>query len=239
MTPTGPGADIRAGLTARRPLPFTGTRRRSAWLSPLGRQPIVTADGSVLAYEFLYRSPSDEDVRVDRWGAARQDLATRAVLEGVFGGPGVDDVAGNHLAFVNVTRSYVVGERPLPADPARLVLEVVESVPADRDVLAGVAALRAQGYRIAIDDFVALPAQRALLPFADYVKIDHRDLVRLGDPLLQLAGSCGARLVAERIETVDAFDACVQAGFTLFQGDVVAPTVVLRRGPVVPSPRAG
>lgn len=103
-------------------------------------------------------------------------------------------------------------------------------------MIRGVARLRAAGFRIAVDDFVALPDQVRLLPYADYVKIDHRDLVRLGTPLLDLASRFGARLVAERLETTRALDACVAAGFTLFQGDALAETVVLPG--VAPAPTA-
>ena len=209
----------------------------AAWRARLGRQPIVTSDGRTIGYEFLYRAPSRRPVRVDRWTPARQDGATSAVLDCVFGGSGVASVAADHLAFVNVTRSYLVGELPLPLDPARLVLEVVESVPADRAVVAGVHALRARGYRIAIDDFVGLDDQIALLPHADYVKIDTRDLVHEGTALIRLAARFGAVLVAERVEDRSTIDMCAAAGFTLFQGNVVQPTIVFERAPGVPSPR--
>lgn len=220
----------------------TGRRaphRAAPWRARLGRQPIVTPDGRTIGYEFLYRAPSRRPVRVDRWTPARQDEATSAVLDCVFGGSGVASVAADHLAFVNVTRSYLVGELPLPLDPARLVLEIVESVPADPAVLAGVRALRADGYRIAIDDFVGLDDQVALLPHADYVKLDIRDLAQQGTALIKLAARFGAVLVAERVEDLSTLKKCAAAGFTLFQGNVVQPTIVLERAAVVPSPRAG
>lgn len=197
---------------------------------PVGRQPISTSDGTPRAFEFLYRSPSSQRVGVDRWNAGRQDVATASVLDSVFADRGVAVAASGCPAFVNVTRSYLVGALQLPADPDRLVLEIVESVPADADVLAGVRRLRAAGYRIAIDDFAALPAQLRLLPYADYVKIDYRDLLQQGAPLVALAARHGARLVAEHLETGAALAACVAAGFSLFQGDVLAPTVVLSGG---------
>ncbi|CAN5403479.1 hypothetical protein BH11ACT1_BH11ACT1_23500 [soil metagenome] len=220
----------------------TGRRaphKAAPWRARLGRQPIATSHGRTIGYEFLYRSPSRRSVRVDRWTPARQDGATSAVLDCVFGGTGVTSVAADHLAFVNVTRSYLVGELPLPLDPAQLVLEIVESVPADPAVLAGVRALRARGYRIAIDDFVGLDDQLALLPHADYVKLDIRDLALHGTALIQLAGRFGAVLVAERVEDLSTLEQCVAAGFRLFQGNVVQPTIVLERAPAVPSPRAG
>lgn len=218
----GHAAAVRTGRTGPDDAVAAAGRR-----IPVGRQPITDPDGTPRAYEFLYRSLSSERVGVDRWAAAEQDVATGAVLHSVFADRGVGVAAAGCPAFVNVTRSYLVGALTLPADPARLVLEVVESVRVDAEVLAGVARLRAAGFRIAVDDFVGLPDQVRLLPFADYVKIDHRDLVRQGRSLLDVASRYGARLVAEHLETTDALDACVTAGFTLFQGDVLATTVVL------------
>ncbi|MGV8977377.1 MAG: EAL and HDOD domain-containing protein [Cellulomonas sp.] len=212
-------------------------RSAAGWPTRLGRQPIVTSDGRTIGYEFLYRAPSRRPVRVDRWTPARQTEATSAVLDSVFGGSGVASVAADRLAFVNVTRSYLVGELSLPYDPARLVLEIVESVEADPAVIAGVKALRARGYRIAIDDFVGLDDQIALLPHADYVKLDIRDLALQGASLIRLAARFGAALVAERVEDKSTLDRCAAAGFTLFQGNVVQPTIVFERIHSVPSPR--
>jgi len=89
--------------------------------------------------------------------------------------------ASSTFAFVNITRSFLVDDRPLPAHAGRLVLEVVESVEADDAVLAGLERLRSRGYRIAIDDFAAEPDQVAMMPWADYVKVDCRDVQRLGE----------------------------------------------------------
>lgn len=203
----------------------------------LGRQPIVTADGGTHGFEFLYRTHARPAVRVDTWPPALQDHATALVLESVFR-DGVDQVAGRHLAFVNITRSYLVGDLPLPADPGRLVLEVVESVVADRAVVAGVERLHAQGFRIALDDFTASASQVALLPYAAYVKIDCRDLARQGPSLVRTARRCGALLVAERVEEHADRAHCVDAGFHLFQGHLFAAATLLGRG-ALPSPRSG
>ena len=207
----------------------------------LGRQPIWSRTREVYGHEYLYRSPSGRTVHVDRWSAARQDVATAAVLDLLdrHDTLGLADDLFGPLAFVNVTRSYVVGSRTLPARPGRLVVEVVESVPGDQDVLAGLLDLKAQGFQVAIDDFVATPDQLVMLPFADYVKIDVRDLDRtLGYDLVAVASEHGATLVAERVETEQLVDRCVDLGFDLLQGDALAPTAVLvHDAPLVPSQR--
>ena len=191
----------------------------------VGRQGIIDADGAVHGFEFLYRAGRVHTLRVDLWPAPAQDRATLRVLQAVFTPTGVRALAADARVFVNFTRSFLVGELPLPDEPDRLVVEVVESVRTDAAVIAGVRRLRERGFRIAIDDFVGLTSQIALLPYADYVKVDRRDL-------FDLAASTGATLIAERVETVEELEACRDLGFQMFQGYHLDSTVVLNRTPV-------
>lgn len=203
----------------------------------VGRQGIIGAGGDVHGYEFLYRAGRQHNLRVDMWPAPAQDRATLRVLQAVFSPTGVRAVAADALVFVNFTRAFLVGELPVPDEPDRLVVEVVESVRTDAAVLGGVRRLRELGFRIAIDDFVGLTSQVALLPYADYVKVDCRDLRTRGPALAELAASTGALLIAERVETSEELDTCTAMGFRFFQGFHLDATLVLNRTPV-PSARA-
>ncbi|WP_315097939.1 EAL domain-containing protein [uncultured Cellulomonas sp.] len=191
---------------------------------PIASQPIWTLDGRLFGNEFLYRSRDGLPAQVDLWRSDRQDGATASVLDVLFGdGPPV----ASTFAFVNVTRSFLVQDRPLPEHAGRLVLEVVETVPADDDVIAGLQRLRSLGYRIAIDDFTGEPDQVAMMPYADFVKIDCRDVGRQGAALVRLARRHGAALVAERVSDARLVEACHIWGFDLLQGDVLGPAITL------------
>lgn len=203
----------------------------------VGRQGIFTTTGAVHGYEFLYRAGRQHTLRVDRWSAEAQDRATLRVLQATFSTTGLRSVASDALVFVNFTRSFLVGDLPIPADPARLVIEIVESVRADAAVIAGVQRLREAGYRIAIDDYVGLTSQEALLPYACYVKVDRRDLYLRGPSLVSAARAYGATLVAERIETPLEMERCRGLGFDLFQGFYLETTQVLNRS-MLPTQRA-
>jgi len=185
---------------------------------PVARQPIWTVSGHLVGYEYLYRSQQGLAVGVDGWVDAQQEAATASVLATVYADGEPD---GDLLTFVNVTRSFLVGERPLPAPSGRLVLEVVESVRVDDDVLAGTDALRAAGYLIAVDDYTACPSQMALLRYADFVKVDLRDLHRLPPDGLADARRYGARLVAEYVSDLALARHATDLGFDLLQGDVL------------------
>ena len=198
----------------------------------LGRQGIFTREGDLHGYELLHRAGHELTYPVDRWARRAQDWATLKVLEATFASCGMRSVAADALVFVNFTRSFLVSALPIPPVPSRVVIEVLESVPADAAVLNGVARLRHEGFRIALDDFVGLDSQLVLLPFADYVKIDVRDLERHGHRLVALAQGHGASLVAERVETAEEWDECSALGFDLFQGNYLQAPRVLER-PVV------
>ena len=182
-------------------------------------------DGHLFGNEFLYRSRDGLPAQVDRWRSDRQDIATAAVLDALFGnGPPPEST----FAFVNITRSFLVTDRPLPAHPHHLVLEVVESVAADAEVLAGLQRLRSRGYRIAIDDFVGDADQVAMMPYADFVKIDCRDICAQGAGLVELARRHGALLVAEWVSDANLVEQCRSWGFDFMQGDALGPAITER-----------
>ncbi|MCL2454583.1 MAG: EAL domain-containing protein [Micrococcales bacterium] len=95
-------------------------------------------------------------------------------------------------------------------------------------MVLGLRRLRARGYRIAIDDFTASASQMPILPYADYVKVDCRDLVKPGGlELVEIGRRFGANLIAERVETLELVELCVKAGFDLLQGDALGPAVTM------------
>jgi EAL and modified HD-GYP domain-containing signal transduction protein len=198
----------------RVPLQATGSR------PPVARQPIWSTAGTLVGHEYLYRSQAGLAVGVDGWIDEQQEGASASVLASVFAGGGPD---GDRLVFVNVTRSFLTRDRSLPRPVDRLVLEVVESVTADDAVLAGLPSLRSDGYLIALDDYVASPDQVAMLPYADYVKIDLRDLAILPDRALAAARRYGAQLVAEHVADEALVAQAIALGFDLLQGDELGP----------------
>lgn len=192
----------------------------------VGRQTIFGADGGVFGYELLYRTADPASTPVDTWSMRDQDRATLHVVNALVN-RGVSAVVGTRPAFINATRGFLTGDLAVPALPTQVGVEVVESVGVDAAVIGGVRRWRAAGHVIAIDDFSGRGSQLRLLPYADIVKVDMHDLVRLGPGLLDLARSYGARTVIERVETRAALHRCRDMGFDLFQGNVLQPALVL------------
>ncbi len=191
----------------------------------LGRQGIFSGDHDLLGFELLFRAPGRQGLRIDLWNARQQDRATEHVLAAAFFG-GVDVSEGLPL-FVNFTRSYLVDRNSYLRAPEEIVIEVVESAHADASLFDRLADLKERGYRVAIDDFLGTSSQRRLLELADFVKIDYRDLVSRGDRLVDAARESDATLIAERVETSEAFAECRATGFEQFQGHFFEEAVVL------------
>jgi len=210
-------------------LPLTGRHAGAARTRILlGRQGIFTAARELVAYELLFRAPGRLGLRIDLWNQRQQDRATEHVIAAAFHHGA--DIAPDAPVSINFTRSYLVTHADLQCDPAKVVVEVVESAFADDALRSRLAGLKAQGFRIALDDFIGTRSQMDLLEHADFVKVDFRDLTARGADLVDRARQGGARLVAERIETRDALAQCLGLGFDLFQGHAFEPAILVDRG---------
>lgn len=189
----------------------------------VGRQPIFDRKQAVFGYELLFRmDPAAQTARVDG------TTSTAQVVLNTFLELGLDTVVGPHRAFVNATRDFLVGgfATHLPSD--RIVIEVLEDVPPDADVQFALRELRRAGYMVALDDFVFREELRPLLSLADLVKLDISLLDERGlADHVKLLKQHNLTMLAERVETREEFDRCLQLGFEYFQGFFLArPTIV-------------
>lgn len=181
----------------------------------VARQAIYNDAMAVTAYELLYReSASALKAMVTDARRATLRVISNAALE-----IGLDRLAGGLPVHINFPRELLIGDPMLPLEPASVVIEVLEDVPADREVLAGIALLRKRGHRIALDDYSVRETDRALLDVADIVKLalSQQDPAELPRTVRELKAR-GLHLIAEEVETVEQFDRCIELGFDGFQG---------------------
>ncbi|MEM7308776.1 MAG: HDOD domain-containing protein [Planctomycetota bacterium] len=193
----------------------------------VGRQPIYGRNLDVYAYELLFRSGD-----LDYADFAEGDRATSLVILNAFTEIGLDRVVGERMAFLNLTRGFIVGEYPLPVPHERVVLEVLEDVQPDAAVIRGLRRLKQAGYLIALDDYASTGHHRPLLSLADIVKVDclslDPDQIRVQ---VESLARYDAKLLAEKIETQEQFNACRELGFDYFQGFFLSrPNVIHERG---------
>jgi EAL and modified HD-GYP domain-containing signal transduction protein len=180
----------------------------------VARQAILDIRGRVFGYELLYRAgPNATACTLDKDLASARTM-TDAVLD-----IGVDVLTGGRPAFINLTRALLVDEACtlLPRDAA--VFEVLEDVAVDADVITACRRLHARGYRLALDDFTPGSPAEALLPYAAFVKVD---VMALPPATVEAVATRLARpglvLVAEKVESLEVYERCQRAGYSLFQG---------------------
>lgn len=183
----------------------------------IARQPILNRECELIAYELLFRRNSqDKNADLSEMSA---DIATSRVINYAFLELGIERVIGDHVAFINLTRAFILNDEPIPASQNKVVLELLEDIEIDDELLDGLRRLRASGYTIALDDFVFNDSLRPLVALASIVKIDI--LALSTDQLrehVQLLRQYDLKLLAEKVETQEAFDLCVELGFDYFQG---------------------
>lgn len=195
----------------------------------LARQPILDRKRSVIGYEILFRSGWANSFFGDGDNATRQTLDNLLVA-------GVDSVCGRKLAFVNCTRESIVDGLITLLPVRSTVLEILETVEPDRELIAACRALRARGYRIALDDFVMRESMRELIALADFIKIDFRasDSAERR-AICQALRTSHASLLAEKIENEAEFQEAISEGFTSFQGYFFCYPALVARNEVPPS----
>jgi EAL and modified HD-GYP domain-containing signal transduction protein len=183
-------------------------------LALLARQPIYNAGFAAVSHELLYRrsaAASQAEVR-DPKQATLEVLASALEI-------GLDRLTGGLPVHVNFPRELLVVDSPLPLPPERIVIEVLEDVPGDAEVIAGIKTLRSLGHRIALDDYEAAATSPALLEVADIVKVVISQKTRDElEPLVKSLRARGLEVIAEEVETVEQFEQCLELGFTGFQG---------------------
>ncbi len=197
----------------------------------LARQPILNRDEQLVAHELLFRNADVASAGVN------EDLFATASVIAHLAELGLEQVAGQKLAFVNIDaaalHSGILGV--LPRD--QVILEILETVEATPELLEIIGAMRADGYTFALDDVVAMNDDvRRLLPMVDVVKVDIMGMPRhvLG-ALVRGLKAPGRRLLAEKVESVREFNHCLGLGFDLFQGYYFARPIVMSGKKLTPS----
>jgi len=180
----------------------------------VGRQPIYGRSINVFAYELLFRNNE-----VNRASFLDGNAATAQVMLNTFVEIGLDHIVDHHLAFINLTRDFVLGNYCVALPKDRVVLEVLENMGVDQELIDALHRLSGLGYRIALDDFVYHESLKPLVELADIIKVDVLDLDRETVARhVEILRQYPVKLLAEKVETHEEFEFCRDLGFDYFQG---------------------
>ncbi|MGE5054572.1 MAG: EAL and HDOD domain-containing protein [Acidobacteriota bacterium] len=179
----------------------------------VARQPILTRNENVFAYELLFRETAGEqasDSDVER--AATNIIETLNVV-------GFDAVCDGRMAFIKCDEQMLLKEFYLLLPSDQLVIELNEGIRATGSVCTACLSLKQKGYKLALDDFSINDPRERLVGYSDFLKVDIRRHSAADNAALAAKhGAKDRQMVAEKVETRVQMLQAVQNGYTLFQG---------------------
>lgn len=198
----------------------------------IGRQPILNLKQEIFGYELLFRAAGHHETAQFE----SQAQASASVIASALSDFGLQDVLGEKFGFLNITAGMLHSEmlELLPIEQS--VLEILETIELDDNVRLRCNELKAMGFKIALDDHVYAPQHSPFYKMVDIVKVD----IMATDPdeLPKIAADLRkfpVQLLAERVETIEEFEKCVQYGFELFQGYFFERPVIIGQKRIDPS----
>ncbi len=181
----------------------------------VARQPIFKRNKEVFAYELLFRSG------LTNYFDPLQDgeEATSKVITNSFLLIGIATITEGKKAFINFSEEMLLKGYPSLFPKEITVVEVLETVGATPEVIEACERLVGAGYVLALDDFLYEDRFLPLIKLARIIKFDIRqmDFAEL-ERQVKVVSRYNVKLLAEKIETVEEFEATKNLGFDLFQG---------------------
>ncbi len=198
----------------------------------IGRQPILNRKQEIYGYELLFRAAADHTTAQFE----SQAQASASVISTALSDFGLQDVLGDKFGFLNITEKVLHSEmlELLPIEQS--VLEILETIELDDNVRLRCNELKSMGFKIALDDHIYAPQHSAFYKIIDIVKVDIMATDPLELPLIAAnLRKYPVQLLAERVETVDVFEKCMEYGFELFQGYFFERPVIIGQKRIDPS----
>ena len=197
----------------------------------LARQPILDVHKHIVAYELFYRdeegSPNFSDAR----------LATSSVLVNVLNQIGLQNSVGHAKAFVNISANLLLTEI-IPTLPiGKFVFELNQNIEISNKLRDIIEDLNKKGYEFALDNVNCSDAYfnnfNAILPFIKYLKFD-TTMTDIEYLQKQMPRFKGKKLVAQKVEIPEVYEAYKAIGFDYFQGYFFAKPHIIQKNRMDP-----
>lgn len=189
----------------------------------VARQPIFDKRGRLWGFELLFRTGLSENRAViSDPDAATILVASKGFLRATAG------ISDNIKIFVNFTEELIFKRFPLALPPQNTVVEILEGTVVSPKLIERLKELKAEGYMLALDDFVGDASYRALFPYIDIIKLDC--LGRSVAEVLEIKkafSNAPCRFLAEKVDSEAAFLAFREQQISLFQGYYFAKPQIL------------
>jgi EAL and modified HD-GYP domain-containing signal transduction protein len=186
-------------------------------LAFIARQPILNSHQEIVAYQLLFRDSAEAKSAV----IVNSDEVSARILVNTLSDIGTQGLLEDKSAFILVDSELLHNELLELLPPSKTVLELLDTVIMNEATLQRCQTLRQAGYKIALRDNPALhievnpPVNR----FIDYVKIDvHKMGIDHAAIRFKNYQFLAKKMIAEKVETREIFEACKRIGFEYVQG---------------------
>lgn len=181
----------------------------------LARQVILNNNETVMGYELLYRDSSQKaHIQNPRH-------ATAALLVNVLNQAGLNNVVGEHLAFINVDDSFLK-HNFIESIPAKtFVFELTATSSLNERLVERVENLNNSGYVFSLDmdSYEKIEIVKTLAPYLSFLKIDTSsfELERLKE-LKEVLNEFPIIFIASKVEDEEIFKSYQKEGCDAYQG---------------------
>lgn len=179
----------------------------------IARQPIYTSNKQVYGYELLFRQNSN-----NYFSAIDDDIATSEVIYNSFLVFGLDNITDDTRAFINCSKALLESDMLSMLPKEKVVLEILERGSTTPATLEACKRLKAQGYMLALDDFVLSAETRPLIEYADIIKVEYQSLSPAAQDIMLRHYNGKVQFLAEKIETQEDFETAQRIGYDFYQG---------------------
>lgn len=181
----------------------------------IARQPIVSTNREVLAYQLYNRSMGGNR----HSQTSDMALALHALAESA-----TPFNTGKHDVFIHSVHAGLEGPHWDFVNPGTTVIEIPPAPQHAPEFIVNLSptlqTLRSRGFRLAFKHSVIAPVYKPWQPLADFVKLDAARIDSAQrKPLVQAAKArTSATLIAEKIESADQLNSMAELGVQSFQG---------------------
>jgi c-di-GMP-related signal transduction protein len=175
----------------------------------IGRQAIFDEKMALYGYELLFRSGTENAFSGD------VEDATNQIIDSCLS---MIACSSCQNLFINCTRDALVNMSVMLLPSRTVVLEILETVPADAELVKACKQLKQAGFRLALDDFSPYEDKGELVEIVDYVKVDFRASDAAERQKIYKMFGKKTIFLAEKVETLVEVQAAQAEGSRLFQG---------------------
>jgi len=189
----------------------------------IARQPILSSNESVFAYEVLYRdSNKSSNIQYDR-------EATVAVLINVLNKFGVKNLLGDKKAFIKVDKNFLMNDIIFYIPKEYFIFSLQANMNLTDELKTRIVELSKLGYTLAINDVLltkeVLYSFNFILNYITYIKVD----INTTEQNLELLREIEAQVIFTKVETHELYDKAKKHNVKLVQGYFFSKPKVLEQ----------